>query len=128
MVALKLIPLILSGGAGTRLWPLSREAAPKPFMPLPDGETLLGKTARRAGCPRRNGPRGGLGLQGLARHVWHCADASGHGIWLCRMRRAPDGLRPRRATGVSCAPIRRKAGVTDGTRISRSRQLRVEFR
>src|SRR6184192_2957184 len=48
MVALKLIPLILSGGAGTRLWPLSREAAPKPFMPLPDGETLLAKTAARA--------------------------------------------------------------------------------
>jgi mannose-1-phosphate guanylyltransferase len=48
MVARTLIPLILSGGAGTRLWPLSREAAPKPFMPLPDGETLLGKTARRA--------------------------------------------------------------------------------
>ena len=44
----RLLPLILSGGAGTRLWPLSREAAPKPFMPLPDGETLLGKTASRA--------------------------------------------------------------------------------
>ena len=44
----KLLPMILSGGAGTRLWPLSREAAPKPFMPLPDGETLLGKTASRA--------------------------------------------------------------------------------
>jgi len=44
----RLLPLILSGGAGTRLWPLSREAAPKPFMPLPDGETLLGKTAARA--------------------------------------------------------------------------------
>ena len=43
-----LVPIILSGGAGTRLWPLSREAAPKPFMPLPDGETLLGKTAVRA--------------------------------------------------------------------------------
>ena len=43
-----LLPVILSGGAGTRLWPLSREAAPKPFMPLPDGETLLGKTAARA--------------------------------------------------------------------------------
>ena len=43
-----IVPVILSGGAGTRLWPLSREAAPKPFMPLPDGETLLGKTARRA--------------------------------------------------------------------------------
>jgi mannose-1-phosphate guanylyltransferase/mannose-6-phosphate isomerase len=48
MTAPELIPLILSGGAGTRLWPLSREAAPKPFMPLPDGETLLGKTAQRA--------------------------------------------------------------------------------
>jgi mannose-1-phosphate guanylyltransferase / mannose-6-phosphate isomerase len=43
-----LVPIILSGGAGTRLWPLSREAAPKPFMPLPDGDTLLGKTALRA--------------------------------------------------------------------------------
>ncbi|MEO8537317.1 MAG: mannose-1-phosphate guanylyltransferase/mannose-6-phosphate isomerase [Betaproteobacteria bacterium] len=44
----QLVPMILSGGAGTRLWPLSREAAPKPFMPLPDGDTLLGKTAARA--------------------------------------------------------------------------------
>jgi mannose-1-phosphate guanylyltransferase len=43
-----LIPVILSGGAGTRLWPLSRESAPKPFMPLPDGGTLLARTAARA--------------------------------------------------------------------------------
>ncbi len=43
-----LVPVILSGGAGTRLWPLSRETAPKPFMALPDGETLLAKTAARA--------------------------------------------------------------------------------
>src|SRR3979490_3030945 len=39
---------MLSGGAGTRLWPLSRESAPKPFMTLPDGETLLAKTIMRA--------------------------------------------------------------------------------
>lgn len=45
---LRILPVILSGGAGTRLWPLSREAAPKPFMKLPDGETLLAKTAGRA--------------------------------------------------------------------------------
>src|SRR5436189_4184805 len=44
----RIVPVILSGGAGTRLWPLSREAAPKPFMPLPDGETLLAKTVARA--------------------------------------------------------------------------------
>src|SRR5512143_1735552 len=48
MASPSIFPIILAGGAGTRLWPLSREAAPKPFMPLPDGETLLGKTARRA--------------------------------------------------------------------------------
>src|SRR5687767_12223301 len=48
MPAPALVPVILSGGAGTRLWPLSREAAPKPFVVLPDGGTLLGKTAARA--------------------------------------------------------------------------------
>lgn len=42
-----LIPVILSGGAGSRLWPVSREAHPKPFMNLPDGDTLLQKTMRR---------------------------------------------------------------------------------
>ena len=43
-----LIPVVLSGGAGTRLWPISREGHPKPFMRLPDGQTLLGKTYQRA--------------------------------------------------------------------------------
>ncbi|NIC41462.1 mannose-1-phosphate guanylyltransferase/mannose-6-phosphate isomerase [Aquabacterium sp. A08] len=43
-----LIPVILSGGAGTRLWPVSREGHPKPFMKLADGESLLFKTYRRA--------------------------------------------------------------------------------
>jgi mannose-1-phosphate guanylyltransferase / mannose-6-phosphate isomerase len=43
-----LIPVILSGGAGTRLWPVSRQAFPKPFMGLADGDTLLGKTLKRA--------------------------------------------------------------------------------
>ena len=43
-----LIPVILSGGAGTRLWPVSRRLYPKPFMTLPDGDTLIGKTLARA--------------------------------------------------------------------------------
>lgn len=42
------VPVILSGGAGTRLWPVSREALPKPFIKLPDGESLLLKTLKRA--------------------------------------------------------------------------------
>ena len=43
-----ILPVILSGGAGTRLWPVSREGHPKPFMRLTDGETLLEKTYVRA--------------------------------------------------------------------------------
>lgn len=43
-----LIPVILSGGAGTRLWPVSRRAYPKPFMQMADGESLLRKTLLRA--------------------------------------------------------------------------------
>lgn len=41
-------PVVLSGGTGTRLWPVSREGHPKPFMALSDGESLLAKTYRRA--------------------------------------------------------------------------------
>jgi mannose-1-phosphate guanylyltransferase len=43
-----LIPVILSGGVGSRLWPVSREAHPKPFMTLPDGQNLIQKTFVRA--------------------------------------------------------------------------------
>ena len=43
-----IIPVILSGGAGTRLWPISRESHPKPFMKLPDGQSLIQKTFARA--------------------------------------------------------------------------------
>lgn len=44
----KLVPILLSGGAGTRLWPVSREAHPKPFMQMADGLSLLQKTFIRA--------------------------------------------------------------------------------
>ncbi|RMT83321.1 Mannose-6-phosphate isomerase/mannose-1-phosphate guanylyltransferase [Pseudomonas viridiflava] len=43
-----LIPVILSGGVGSRLWPVSRETHPKPFMTLPDGQNLIQKTFLRA--------------------------------------------------------------------------------
>lgn len=43
-----IVPVILSGGAGTRLWPVSRSGHPKPFLKLADGLTLLQKTALRA--------------------------------------------------------------------------------
>jgi mannose-1-phosphate guanylyltransferase len=39
--------VILAGGGGTRLWPLSRPDRPKPFLPLVDDETLLQHTVAR---------------------------------------------------------------------------------
>ena len=51
-----LVPCIIAGGAGTRLWPVSREAMPKPFMCLPDGQSLLQKTFARASGLRDAGP------------------------------------------------------------------------
>ncbi len=42
-----LIPVVLSGGAGTRLWPLSRELYPKQLLPLTGAHTMLQETVRR---------------------------------------------------------------------------------
>ena len=40
-------PVILCGGSGTRLWPMSRKALPKPFLPLLGEETLFEQAVRR---------------------------------------------------------------------------------
>lgn len=42
------IPVIIAGGSGTRLWPLSRDSRPKPFIKMEDGYSLLQKTFIRA--------------------------------------------------------------------------------
>ena len=42
-----LIPVVLSGGSGTRLWPLSREKYPKQLLPLIGEDSLLQATVRR---------------------------------------------------------------------------------
>ena len=43
----QLQPVLLSGGSGTRLWPLSREAYPKQFLPLAGDDTMVQATWRR---------------------------------------------------------------------------------
>lgn len=40
-------PVILCGGSGTRLWPVSRKSMPKPFLPLLSEETLFEQAVRR---------------------------------------------------------------------------------
>jgi mannose-1-phosphate guanylyltransferase/mannose-1-phosphate guanylyltransferase/mannose-6-phosphate isomerase len=47
-----IFPVILSGGSGSRLWPLSRESFPKQLLPLTGPRTLLQETALRVADPR----------------------------------------------------------------------------
>lgn len=44
---MKIIPTILCGGAGSRLWPVSRELHPKPFIRLADNQSFLQKSFHR---------------------------------------------------------------------------------
>ena len=41
------LPVILSGGSGTRLWPLSRALHPKQFLPLCSSQSMLQETVDR---------------------------------------------------------------------------------
>lgn len=51
-----IIPTILCGGSGTRLWPLSRQSYPKQFAPLLGADTLFQATARRLCGPEFAAP------------------------------------------------------------------------
>jgi mannose-1-phosphate guanylyltransferase / mannose-6-phosphate isomerase len=58
---MKIIPVILSGGSGTRLWPLSRKQYPKQFLPLVGKKTVFQETILRL-----------KGLDGLAEPIIIC--------------------------------------------------------
>jgi mannose-1-phosphate guanylyltransferase/mannose-6-phosphate isomerase len=50
------VPVILSGGSGTRLWPVSRESFPKQLWPLVSEHSMLQETARRGVGPGFGAP------------------------------------------------------------------------
>ncbi len=52
----KIVPVILAGGQGTRLWPMSRAARPKQFLPLTGETSLFQDTLRRVADPARYAP------------------------------------------------------------------------
>src|SRR3954466_13713358 len=58
-----IFPVVLSGGSGSRLWPLSRTLLPKQFLPLVSDKTMLQETLLRLG-----------GLAGLKRPVLVCSN------------------------------------------------------
>lgn len=55
MINLTITPVILCGGSGTRLWPLSRKSFPKQFVPLIDSKSLLQLTLERVAQAGRDG-------------------------------------------------------------------------
>ena len=59
-----LVPVILSGGSGSRLWPLSREMYPKQLLPLTSAQTMLQETAVRL-----------AGISGAAAPIVVCNEA-----------------------------------------------------
>jgi len=63
-----IVPVILCGGSGTRLWPRSRAAKPKPFLPLVGEQTLFEATLAR--CPAVAGFAGPIVVTG-AKHLDH---------------------------------------------------------
>ena len=52
----KIVPVVLCGGSGTRLWPRSRKAKPKPFLPLIGERTMFEATLGRCGDPAQFAP------------------------------------------------------------------------
>lgn len=52
----RIVPVILAGGAGSRLWPLSTERRPKPFHRLGGGHSLIQDTIRRLDGASLGGP------------------------------------------------------------------------
>jgi len=76
-----IVPVILCGGSGTRLWPRSRATKPKPFLPLVGDSTLFEATAQR--CPSGGGFAAPVVVTG-AKHLGHVeaqlGDASGAAI------------------------------------------------
>ncbi|MBX9884183.1 MAG: NTP transferase domain-containing protein, partial [Novosphingobium sp.] len=63
-----IIPVVLCGGSGTRLWPRSRKAMPKPFLPLVGDSTLFEATVLR--CPAEAGFGAPIVVTGAA-HLDH---------------------------------------------------------
>jgi len=65
---IEIVPVILCGGSGTRLWPRSRAAKPKPFLPLVGDCTLFEATLRR--CSAGEGFASPVVITG-AKHLEH---------------------------------------------------------
>ncbi len=69
-----MVPVVICGGGGVRLWPKSRGVLSKPFIPLPGGGTLLGRTYARVAALA---PLGGVVTVCARGHIPMCRQACG---------------------------------------------------
>jgi len=71
----EIVPVILAGGTGTRLWPLSTASTPKQFLPLTGPESLFRQTLRR--CAGLSGFAAPLIVAGLPHESSVLAELAG---------------------------------------------------
>ncbi|MBF0296265.1 MAG: mannose-1-phosphate guanylyltransferase/mannose-6-phosphate isomerase [Magnetococcales bacterium] len=96
-----LLPVILSGGSGTRLWPLSRAAHPKQFLALVGEETLFQAAMRRlTGLPEAHPP---LLVCNEAHRFLVAEQARGMGVAPAAILLEPEGRNT--APAVACAAL-----------------------
>jgi mannose-1-phosphate guanylyltransferase/mannose-6-phosphate isomerase len=104
-----IVPVLLAGGSGTRLWPLSREGYPKQFLKLTDEWSLLQQTARRA-----------AGLAGAAPPIVICNEAHRFlvaeqlrlaGIEGAEILLEPEGRNTAPAAAVACLVAKERHGA-----------------
>jgi mannose-1-phosphate guanylyltransferase/mannose-6-phosphate isomerase len=104
-----IVPVLLAGGSGTRLWPLSREGYPKQFLKLTDKWSLLQQTAHRAGA-----------LTGAAAPIVICNEAHRFlvaeqllqaGIEGAEILLEPEGRNTAPAAAVACLAARERLGA-----------------
>lgn len=91
--------LILAGGSGTRLWPRSTDARPKPFLALGGGESLIRETYRRAAA-----------VAG-AENVWVSGRASHEALLAAELPEVPAARRVLEPVRRNTAPAIALAGL-----------------
>jgi mannose-1-phosphate guanylyltransferase/mannose-6-phosphate isomerase len=105
-----LIPVILSGGAGTRLWPVSRRAHPKPFMQLADGESLAEKTWNRARAVAGHAPILTVTSRDYYFYTRDLYEKLGHGVQQARFMLEPLARNTAPAIALAALYVRENLG------------------
>lgn len=100
----RIVPVILSGGAGTRLWPLSTPERPKQFLPLTEARTLLQLTVARVADPARFAPPIIVGSAAHAALLEQQVAETGIAAGSIILEPCPRNTAPAVALAALCAP------------------------